>query len=125
MPSGPDRIAAMKILFIQKRILFPAQSGGQIRTLNVLRHLARWHEVVYLCNLQSGEEQFTGLMDELGVRLVTVPWREAPRGSVCFYRDLALNLASRYPFNVNKDFDRDLRDRAGELLAADHFDLVV
>ncbi len=115
----------MKILFLQKRILFPAHTGGQIRTLNVVRHLARWHEVVYLCNIQPGEEQNLQAMHDLGIRLVTVPWQEVPVGSLGFYRDLAFNLASRYPFNVNKDFDRALRARAQSLLAAEPFDLVV
>ncbi len=115
----------MKILFLQKRVLFPADTGGRIRTLNIIRHLARWHEVVYLCNLQPGEEEFVSAMEELGVRLITIPWREVPRGSLGFYRDLALNLLSPYPFNVDKDFDPTLRARAEELLAAETFDLVV
>ncbi len=115
----------MKILFLQKRLLLPADTGGRIRTLNIVRHLARWHEVVYLCNLQPGEEAFISGMQELGVRLVTIPWSEVPRGSFGFYRDLALNLLSRYPFNVDKDFDPALRARAEDLLATETFDLVV
>jgi glycosyltransferase involved in cell wall biosynthesis len=115
----------MKILFLQKRVLFPTDTGGRIRTLNIVRHLARWHELVYLCNLQPGEEQFIPAMEELGLRLVTVPWREVPRESWGFYRDLALNLFSKHPFNVNKDFDPALRAKARELVAAQSFDLLV
>lgn len=115
----------MRILFLQKRVLFPADNGGRWRTLNIVRHLARWHDVVYLCNLQPGEEAFVPAMEELGVRLVTVLWREVPRGSFGFYRDLAFNLLSRYPFNVSKDFDPALRARARELLLAEPYDLVI
>ena len=115
----------MRILFLQKRPLFPTDNGGKIRTLNVVRHLARWHEVTYLCNVQESDGPYLNSMRELGLRLETVPWDEAPRRSVRFYRDLGLNLLSRYPFNVNKDFSPALRQRATELLGAESFDLVV
>ncbi|NOX56289.1 MAG: glycosyltransferase [Planctomycetes bacterium] len=115
----------MRILFLQKRLLFPADTGCKIRTLNVVRHLAKWHEVVYLCNILPEERPYIGQMQELGVRLEAIPWREAPRGSVRFYRDLALNVFSAYPFNVAKDYDRRLRRRAQELLGQDRFDVLV
>jgi len=115
----------MKILFLQKRLLFPANSGGKIRTLNVLRHLARWHEVTYLCNIQSGDDKYADEMRDLGVRLETIPWAEAPRGSFRFYGELTRNLFSPHPFNVDKDFDPRLRRRASELLAAEPFDLLI
>ncbi len=114
-----------KILFLQKRLLFPTDSGGKIRTLNVLRHLARWHDITYLCNILPAEQQYLGKMEEIGLKMVTIPWAEAPRGSFAFYRDLALNLISPYPFNVNKDFDPRLRQRAQSLLREESFDLLI
>ena len=115
----------MKILFLQKRLLFPPDTGGKIRTLNVLRHLACWHEITYLCNVQPSEEDALQPMRDLGLRLETIPWRERSRESVGFYRDLAVNLYSRFPFNVNKDFDPRLRSRAKELLDNGKYDLVI
>lgn len=115
----------MKILFLQKRILFPADVGGKIRTLNVLRHLARWHDVTYLCNVQASEEEHLSAMRELGVKLITVPWRETPRGTPRFYCELARNVVSRYPFNVAKDYDPRLRDKASQLLREETFDLLI
>lgn len=115
----------MKILFLQKRILFPTDNGGKVRTLNVVRYLARWHEVIYLCNLQPGEETYLGSMRELGVRLETLPWLETPRTSWRFYAELAANFASRYPFNVDKDYDPALRRRAQEIIDTEKVDLVI
>ena len=46
----------MKILFIQNRMLLPADTGGKIRTYNILKYLAQWHEITYLCNLLPGQE---------------------------------------------------------------------
>ena len=114
-----------KILFLQKRLLFPTDSGGKIRTLNILRHLARWHDVTYLCNLLPSEESHLHEMQSLGLTMVTIPWTEAPRGSLRFYGDLALNLCSSFPFNVNKDFDPRLRQKAKQLLKSEKFDLLI
>ncbi|MGC1272576.1 MAG: glycosyltransferase [Planctomycetaceae bacterium] len=115
----------MKILFIQKRILFPTDAGMKIRTLNVVRSLARWHDVTYLCNVDDADGPYLDRMRSLGVRLETVPWCETPRGGARFYGELLWNLLSPYPYNVAKDYDPRLRRRAAELLAGDSYDLVV
>ncbi len=115
----------MKILFLQKRPLFPADTGGKIRTLNVLRHLAAWHEVTYLCNVQAGEEPHVWEMEALGLAVETIPWRETSRQSLRFVGELAGNVLTVKPFNVAKDFDVRLRRRAQELLDRQPFDLVI
>lgn len=115
----------MNILFLQKRPLFPADMGGKIRTLNVLRYLAQWHQVTYLCNVQDGEEQGVDQMRELGLDVVTLPWRETARGTLRFCSELAANLFSPHPYNVDKDYDPALHSKATELLASGQFDLLV
>ena len=115
----------MRILFIQKRLLVPANTGGKIRTLNVLRHLARWHDVHYLCNILEEEMPFRQEMEGLGITLDAIPWQETSRRSLKFAWELGCNLFSRFPYNVNKDFDSRLRDRARELTESGSFDLVI
>jgi sugar transferase (PEP-CTERM/EpsH1 system associated) len=115
----------MKILFIQNRILFPTNTGGRIRTLNVLRYLAKWHDVTYLCNLEAGEESHCDAMREVGLKLETVPWKSPALGDFKFYISLALNFFSYEPFNVAKDNNPLLRARAEELVAQENYDLVV
>lgn len=117
----------MRILFVQNRLLFPPNTGGRIRTLNVLRYLAMWHEVTYLCNVSSagGEDEHTDSMRALGVRLETVPWDMVTNRQWRFYWHLAWNQFSRRPFSVAKDFNPGLRARAAQLLAESTFDLVI
>ncbi|MCG8651278.1 MAG: glycosyltransferase [Pirellulales bacterium] len=115
----------MKILFLQKRLLFPANTGGKIRTLNVVRHLAQWHDVTYLSNILPEEEPFLDEMKNLGLRTITIPWTEAARESLGFYVGLATNLVSRYPFTVNKDYDPRLQAKAAELIGQGEFDLLI
>jgi len=115
----------MKILFIQKRILLPANTGGRIRSLNVLKHLARWHEVTYLCNVEPGNSPLLADMRAVGVHLETVPFKPVRRGEWRFYRDALFNLFSRYPFTVAKNFDPALKARAEALLRQTPYDLVI
>ena len=115
----------MKILFIQNRILFPTNTGGRIRTLNVLRYLAQWHDVTYLCNLEEGEEAHCDAMRKVGMRLETKPWRSPALGEWKFYFGLALNMFSKLPFNVAKDNNPALRARAEELVSQENYDLII
>ena len=48
LPSAGGAPARMKILFLHKQILFPRDTGGKIRVLNLLKHLARWHDITYV-----------------------------------------------------------------------------
>jgi polysaccharide biosynthesis protein PslH len=115
----------MKILFVQKQILYPHDTGAKIRVLNILRHLALQHEITFLCNLRSGEETQLERMRALGLRLETVPARESPRGSLRFYRDLAQNIFSPYPFPISRNYDPVLRARARALVAQESYDLLI
>jgi len=115
----------VKILFLNKRVPFPADNGGKIRTLNVLKHLAQWHDITYLCNIQKGEENYLPEVDKLGLRIETIPWKETSRSSLRFYAELFANLFSRYPYNVAKDFDIALKSRAIELLKEESYDLLI
>lgn len=115
----------MKILFLQKRVLFPVDNGWRVRTLNVVRYLAQWHEVTYLCNVVPGEEAEVQQMRALGLRMETIPWQDTLRGTPMFYVKLAANLFSRYPYYADKDYDARLKARAHQLLEQDKYDLVV
>jgi polysaccharide biosynthesis protein PslH len=115
----------VKILFLQIHPLFPTDTGGKIRTLNVLRHLSRWHDVTYLCHVRPGEERYCADMAALGLRIETVERTGVARGSLQFYSALARNLFSPLPFSSAKNYDPALQQRAKELLARDQFDLVI
>jgi sugar transferase (PEP-CTERM/EpsH1 system associated) len=115
----------MKILFVQKQILFPHDTGAKIRVLNILRHLATRHDITFLCNLRAGEEVHQAKMRALGLRLETVPVHQSPRGSLRFYRDLAQNLFSPYPFTISRNYDPALHARARALVAQEAYDLLI
>jgi glycosyltransferase involved in cell wall biosynthesis len=116
---------AMKILFTHKQILFPHDTGGKIRVLNLLRHLARWHEIIYLCNLRPGEEKHLQEMRALGLRVETVPREDSRRRSLRYYGEAILNVLTPLPFTVVRNFDPVLKTRAAALVRDESFDLMI
>src|SRR5690606_8601777 len=86
-PPVPDTSAhpRLKILCLHKQILFPRDTGGKIRALNLLKHLARWHDVTYVCNLRRGEEALLPQMHALGMKIEAVPGEASPHGGLRFY----------------------------------------
>ncbi|HVK14184.1 MAG TPA: glycosyltransferase [Gemmataceae bacterium] len=115
----------MRILFLHKQILFPRDTGGKIRALNVLKHLARWHDVTYVSNLRPGEEEHLPAMEALGLRMSTVPGTTSRRGGLRFYAEAAAGVASSDPFTITRNYDPAVRARVAELLAAEPFDLII
>lgn len=124
-PVVSRNLKLLKILYLHKRPLLPADGGAKIRSLNVVRHLARWHNVTYLCNAAPGDEPSLEAMRQLGLDVHALPWDESPRYSWRFYLELLVNQFSRYPFSVAKDYDPKLASRAREMLETDKYDLVV
>ena len=119
----------MKILFLGKGGLFPADSGSRRRTVSILRQLAKWHEITYLCNTctreANGEETDDARFQEIGIRTVIVPSVATAADRNRRYFDAAKSLASRFPYDVNHEYASELQQRAVELLSGDRFDLVI
>ncbi|HET6572880.1 MAG TPA: glycosyltransferase [Fimbriiglobus sp.] len=115
----------MKILFVHKQILFPRDTGGKIRVLNVLKHLARWHDVTYVANLRRGEERYLPQMTELGLRVDSVLGEPARRGGLRFAAAAAANVLSVRPFSIDRNYDPRVREKVRESLAAEPYDLLI
>ncbi|HYM85724.1 MAG TPA: glycosyltransferase, partial [Pseudoxanthomonas sp.] len=131
--TGPDATGVlpehgqprMKILFLHKQILFPRDTGGKIRVLNLLKHLAKWHDVTYVCNLRPGEEALLPQMTALGLHMVPVTGEPPRRGGAGFLAAAAANLFSPRPYTIDRNYDPRVRDKVTELVATGEFDLVI
>src|SRR5215210_5112186 len=99
----------MKILFVHKQILFPRDTGGKIRVLNVLKHLGHWHDVTYVSNLRPGEEQYLPQMEALGLRMEPVRGETSKRGGARFLASAAANVLSPHPFTISRNYDPAVR----------------
>ena len=94
----------LRILWLKTGPLHPLDTGGKIRTYNMLRELKRKNEVTYLSLWPEGtpeeaREQAAGYSD----RQVWVPWRETPKRSPKFFCELATNLLmTQLPYAIQK-----------------------
>jgi len=104
--SGASQSAGrpeVHILWLKTELLHPVDKGGRIRTYQMLRSLARTHQVTYL-SLDDG----TAAPDaearsiEYAHRLVRVPFSAPATGTTAFYADLARNFLSPLPYAIAK-----------------------
>src|SRR5262245_37412794 len=102
----------MHIAIIDEELPHPLTSGKRIRTENLLRRLAKKHQLTYIChrNIDPDEaREATRHFRNLGIRTVVVE-RAVPRKSgVGFYLRLAANLFSPRPYSVATHASTELR----------------
>ena len=115
----------MKILVLFKQLLFPRDTGPRIRTIHLLKHLAKWHDVTFLCNIRPGEESHRTETASLGLNVIAEPWQAPTWGGLAFYASAATNLLSTRPYSVNRNYDPRLRERLSTLLNKESYDLLI
>ncbi len=116
----------MKILILEKRPLYPLDAGGQIRSAKMFEELAKEHEITIVCNVEHPkDDRYLEEMYKCCSQLYTVPWKETERFSWKFYGELFINLFSRYPFTVNKDYCPELKRLFESVMMDGKFDLII
>ena len=116
----------MRILWINCRILFPLDTGGKIRTYNILKQLAKNHEIIYLTFSQDLDDRKNILeMEKTVDSLITIPWRESEKFSSKFYLEVIKNLLSKYPYVVKKYFSPNMKNKVNEIVGMENIDLIV
>lgn len=92
----------MKILWVKAGKLLPVDTGGKIRSYNILRHLARQHEVNLLSYYggRRDSDYETAIAKQLpGAQTMSTA---APEGTVEQSLDYLFQLFSRAPYAVKK-----------------------
>jgi glycosyltransferase involved in cell wall biosynthesis len=96
-------MAPLKLLWLKTGPLHPLDTGGKIRTYNMLRELNRRHELTYLSLCPPGcDRRVLAAAAEYSGRQVWIPWQETRKGSLAFYAELARNSFSRMPYVIAK-----------------------
>jgi len=116
----------MKILVVEPRSLFPADSGAKVLSTNVLKHLSKAHEVTLLVNVSASEpvddiEKMRGLCSDL----VTVPWTDIHNFTPRFYVELLWCLLTGKHYSTKKFCTPELKRVAAKLASERRFDAVV
>jgi sugar transferase (PEP-CTERM/EpsH1 system associated) len=93
----------LRILWLKTELLHPVDKGGKIRTYQMLKELKHDHHITYLTlDDGSGGPSAREQALEYCHELVCIPHQAREKFSPGFYAELFMNLASRYPYAVEK-----------------------
>ncbi len=113
---------SLNVLVLDEWIPYPPDLGKCVRTWNILRRLARRHNISLLCYGDS-ESDAARIVRSAGIDVHTV----APFPNLAgwrLYLSLFRNLFSRYPYSVSKHYKQRFEARLRQVLGKGRFDLV-
>jgi len=112
----------MRILVLTQVIVYPADAGPKIKTLQVLRHLARDHEVIYCTFIRNPKEQQDAeQLVKLCSRVLNIPIKRSRIGNLRF---LLESLISGDSFLLRRDERSAMHAVVCQLLREEHIDVV-
>jgi len=115
----------MKILWVKAGGLVPPDTGGKIRSYNILRQLARNHEVTFFSFYAAHENDIHEELSQIFHRVVLIPL-DLPKAKGA--RELMAYLAyllSPEPYNLAKYCRPLVRKRLRELLQQQTYDVIL
>jgi sugar transferase (PEP-CTERM/EpsH1 system associated) len=116
----------MHILWLKSDLLLPLDKGGKLRTWHLLRHLAARHAITYVAFAPPDQpDADVAGMREVASQVVTIPRRDAPKGTLAFYAGAAVRLLDPLPYAVGKYRSSRYAATVRQLLKTGAFDLLV
>lgn len=115
----------MKILWVKAGGLLPPDMGGKIRSYNILKQLARSHEITLFTFYPEHPADQHLLGNSFFSKIVAVPLPLPPRRSPGEYLHAARLMAAGRPVTIDKFLYPEVRRHYSELLAAATFDIVI
>lgn len=116
----------MKILFLSQRFLLPMDTGGKIRTGNILEQLSKEHDITLVSNVESpGDDPHVTFMKKFCTRFIPVQWKEIRKSSPLFFIRLFFQMFSLYPVSALNDYSTKLRKAVETELAREQYDIAV
>lgn len=122
IPAATSAERRLKVLVLDEEIPFPLNSGKRIRTWNLLRNLARDHDITFLCYGKPEDPGFS-MLENFGIRVVPVKGLP-PSNSFSFYAGALANLFSIWPYSVSRHHTRRFLHTVKQLAATERYDLV-
>ena len=116
----------MRIVWVKMGGLWPATTGGRVRSLNTISELARGHQVTVVTTHGNGDNP-EGLKKQLAgcERVISVPYAVPKRGSAAFVGAVASSWFSHYPVDFWKWRVPEVRRVVRDVLASGDVDLCV
>lgn len=101
----------MKILWVKTELLHPVDKGGRIRTYQMLKEIAKHHQVTYL-TLDDGGAAPDALekASEYAHVVERIPFTPPAKGGAACYATLVLNVLSGLPYAVARYQSAQMHD---------------
>jgi polysaccharide biosynthesis protein PslH len=115
----------MRILWAKAGGLVPPDTGGKIRSYNILLELARSHSITFVSFYGAHDNDAHADLAQVFDRVERIPLRlpEARSfGELCEY---GLRMFSREPYSISKYCRSEVRKRLQSLLRQDKYDVIL
>ena len=111
----------MKILMLTPYLPYPLLSGGQIRTYNLLKKLAKKHEITLFALIKNQEEkQYIPELEKFCKKVKVFQRSEKP----FTIKNILKALFSTYPFLVIRNYVPETIDAIKDELSKEKYDLL-
>lgn len=115
----------MKILWVKAGGLVPPDTGGKIRSYNILRELAREHSVTFFSFYAAHDGDLHPDLKDTFDRVVCVPLRLPAPKSIAEMRDYGIRLLSSEPYSIKKYCRPEVRHKLHALLRQETYDVIL
>jgi len=115
----------MKILWVKAGGLVPPDTGGKIRSYNILRELARQHSVTFFSFYAAHDGDVHPDLKSIFERVICLPLRLPTPKSLAEMRDYSFSLLSPQPYNITKYCRPEVRRELRALLQRENHDVIV
>ena len=115
----------MKILWVKAGGLVPPDTGGKIRSYNILRELARLHSVSFFSFHAAHDNDLHPSLKNIFDRVVCIPLSLPAPKSLAEMFGYGIGLLSLEPYNISKYCRPDVRRRLLPLLNEEIYDVIV
>jgi polysaccharide biosynthesis protein PslH len=115
----------MKILWVKAGGLVPPDTGGKIRSYNILRHLAEDHAVTFFTFYAAHWNDIHAELSQLFHRSIPIPMDLPPPRGAAELLDYATQLFSREPYNLSKYCRPFVGKKLQALLAEEQYDVIL
>jgi sugar transferase (PEP-CTERM/EpsH1 system associated) len=115
----------MKILWVKAGGLVPPDTGGKIRSYNILRELARHHSVTFFSFYAAHEGDVHPDLKNIFERVICLPLGLPVPKSLAEMRDYSFSLLSPRPYNITKYCRPEVRRELRALLQGESYDVIV
>src|SRR5215469_8781779 len=112
----------MRVLLLTQILVYPADAGPKVKTLEVLRYLAAHHEVTY-CTFVRGEKELQDAeqLREMCSCVMSVPIERSPISDVRF---LLESLVTGDSFLLRRDYRAAMQATVNRLLQEEHIEVI-